>query len=349
LSRGNENYSKNSIVAEEPGQERARRGVPSPGGLARTVWNRKDRYGLLIAFVILLAVLSAVSPQFRTYQNAIDILRQIAVIGILACGTTVVLIGGGIDLSNADQLVFYSVVFALLVGPLNAGLGVALIVPFILAIVVGLVNGGVVAGLGLPPFLSTLGMMLLVRGISSVSSGYNDVQLIGVTSFYFIGSGMIGPVPVPIIIMIAVMVVTWFLLTKTTFGRQVYAVGGNELAAKFAGISISRIKLGTYMVSAIIAAVGGIVLTSMYRYATPRYGELGDFLLGSIAAAVIGGTSLSGGKGRITGTLVGAALIGVITNALALLNVPGYFHLLVVGAVVLVAASIDSTVQKGGK
>jgi ribose/xylose/arabinose/galactoside ABC-type transport system permease subunit len=306
-----------------------------------------NRFGLAVAIAIIVLVLSFISPYFLTTENIISVLSQIAIVGILACGTTVVLIGGGIDLSNADQLVLFSCLFAILIGPHDTGLPVALITPLAGGLCVGLVIGSIIARLGFPPLLTTLGMLFIIRGLTMVTTGFSDIKLTGDTSFHFIGSGKLGPIPMPVVILAIVAALTWFLLSRTNFGSMLYAIGGSEPAARLAGIRIARIKTISYIVSSLCAVIGGILLTSQLEYASPRYGQLGDFLLGSLAAAIIGGTSLKGGKGSIVGTMLGAVLIGIIANALALLNVPGYYHLIVVGSTVLLAAGLDTMLQRG--
>jgi ribose/xylose/arabinose/galactoside ABC-type transport system permease subunit len=308
--------------------------------------------GLIAALVALLVVVNiATHGLFLAPGNVLNILRQIAVNAILATGQTFVIITAGIDLSVGSLIALTGVLMAGTLGMTHAG-----VLSFLIAAVVGIGIGGAAGAInatpvvkfGLPPFITTLAMMLMARGLAFMYTNGKPIEIDN-EAFNAIGTGLLFPslgrlfhipgVPVPVVIMLAVVVVASFVLGQTRFGRYVYAIGGNEEAARLSGISVGAVKLGVYVISGALAGLASLVLASRLSSGIPQSG-LG-YELQSIAAVVVGGTSLMGGRGSIGGTFVGALLIGVLYNVMNLLNVPSYAQEVVLGAVILVAVLLD--------
>ncbi|KHF40903.1 ABC transporter permease [Halalkalibacter okhensis] len=300
--------------------------------------NILKKYGIFIILILLIVLMSILTPHFLSATNLINIVRQMSIIGIIAIGVTPIIITKGIDLSSGSVIALVSVVVATfaqgdfpLVVPIFVALGVGLLA--------GLINGTLVAKGMLAPFIATLGMMTAARGAAML---YSDGRPIGgiSESFTFIGQGIIFGIPVPVIIFGLVGLVTWVLLNKTKVGRYVYAIGGNEQAAVTAGINVSRIKLMVYAYAGLLGGIAGMILTSRIASGQPQAGIM--FELDAIAAAVIGGTSLFGGIGTVGGTIIGALIIGVMNNGLDLLGVSSYWQQIVKGAIIVAAVYIDS-------
>lgn len=306
------------------------------------------KYAIIVIFLGLIVVLSFASPAFLQPQNLINVVRQISVIGLLAIGVTVVIISTGIDLSLGSVLALASVVAASFAqspdwarpqypglqlpvfAALGAGLGVGLLC--------GLINGALIAGFRIPPFIATLGMMTAARGVALIYSNGRPISGLK-EDFNFIGQQSILGVPVPIIVLAVVAIGAHLMLNNTRFGRHVYAVGGNEQAARVSGLNLTRIKILIYAFAGLMAGLGGLVLSARIGSGQPTLGEGAE--LDAIAAAVIGGTSFAGGIGTIWGTLVGALIIGVINNGLDLLNVSPFSQQVVKGAIIVIAIIID--------
>ena len=308
--------------------------------------------GITIGLIVLLvAVNIATHGNFLAPGNVLNILRQIAVNAILATGQTFVIITAGIDLSVGSLVALTGVLMA---GTLS-GVHTAWIA-FVVAILVGLgvggaagaVNGTPVVKFGLPPFITTLAMMLMARGLAFLYTKGAPIEIDN-NAFDSLGTGMLLPglghlvkipgIPAPIIIMLAVVIVASYVLGQTRFGRYVYAIGGNEEAARLSGIAVGRVKLGVYVISGALAGLASLLLAARLNSGIPQSG-LG-YELQAIAAVVVGGTSLMGGRGSIGGTFVGALLIGVLYNVMNLLNVQSYAQEVVLGAVILVAVLLD--------
>jgi len=296
-------------------------------------------YGIVLAFIVLCAALGSADESFLTWGNWVNILRQTSINGVLAIGMTYVILTKGIDLSVGSLLAVSSIVAASLVtgeNPANPVLAMA--AGLAIGAVLGAINGGLIAGLNVPPFVVTLGMLSAARGLTFI---YNDGMPIAALSrdFRYIGQGMLAGIPVPVIILTVTFLVFWFILTYTTFGRAVYAVGGNEKSAKTSGIDTKRVTFTVYVISGALSALAGLILTARTTSALPQAGVA--YELDAIAAVVIGGTSLSGGVGSLTGTLIGALIIGVINNGLDLLGVSSYYQQIIKGAVIVVAVLLD--------
>jgi inositol transport system permease protein len=307
-----------------------------------------QKYAIVLILIAMIIVVSFLSPVFLQPVNLLNIVRQISVIGLIAMGVTVAIISTGIDLSSGSVVGLASVVAASLAqqpGWAQAkypGLELPLIVALLGGLGVGLacgfVNGFLIAKFKIPPFIATLGMMTAARGLALLYS--NGRPLSTLTDAYnFIGAGTILGIPVPIIILALVGIGTHVMLNNTRFGRYIYAIGGNELAARFSGLNLDRVKIGIYTFAGLLAGLAGIVVSSRISSGQPGLGV--GYELDAITAAVIGGTSLSGGIGTVWGTVVGALIIGVLNNSLDLLNVSAYWQQIMKGAIIVIAIIID--------
>jgi inositol transport system permease protein len=295
-------------------------------------------YGIYIAFVLITGILAIVSPPFFTPSNIINILRQISVNGIIAVGMTMVIITGGIDLSVGSLVALTAVVATSFAHPGEHLFIVALGFGLLAGLVCGAVNGLLIAKRRLAPFIVTLGMMTAARGMALVyTSGRPVIDLSD--TYNNIGGGYLIGIPIPVFIFLAVVVFGAFVLHYTRFGRYVYAVGGNELAAKISGINTERIVVAVYAITGLLSGLAGIVLSSRVMSASPAIGQ--GYELDAIAAVVIGGTSLSGGVGTIAGTVTGALIIGVMNNGLDMLNVSSYWQQIVKGLIIVLAVLLD--------
>lgn len=306
-----------------------------------------SKYGIYVAFGILIIAMSIASPIFLTPGNFINIIRQVAVKGILAVGMTFVLLTGGIDLGVGSVLALVGVVATSLATtpgtiPLNLAsqlpLPVAILGGIGVGVLCGVINGFFIAKSKLPAFVVTLAMTTAAQGLALIySSGRPIINL--TDAYKVIGGQSLGPVPINIIIFAVVIGVAVFMLDFTTYGRHIRAVGGNELAAKTSGINVTAIKFSAYIIMGICSAIAGIILTSRVQTGNPSAGS--GYELDAIAAAVIGGTSLSGGVGNVAGSVIGILLIGVLSNGLDLLNVSSYLQQVIKGVIIVAAVLLD--------
>ena len=302
--------------------------------------------GILLLFIIALAI--ATGGNFLQTQNLINVIRQVSAIGVIAVGMTFVIIARGIDLSVGSILAMSAVVSASLVqmpgaaNTLYPNLSLHPILGVLAGLAVGallgLVNGSLVAYFKIAPFIATLGMMTAARGLALIYTGGRPLSKLN-PGFNWIGQGDIVGIPVPIIIFALVAVVAHMMLSRTRFGRHVFAYGGNEQAARVSGININRINLGIFTMTGLLAGLAGILLSARIGSGNPQLG-LG-IELDAITATVIGGTSFAGGVGTIWGTIVGALIIGIINNGLDLLNVSPFMQQVVKGVIIVVAIIID--------
>jgi ribose/xylose/arabinose/galactoside ABC-type transport system permease subunit len=300
------------------------------------------RYGTLIGLVLLCAVLWALTPHFLTLSNLLNVAQQTSINAIVAAGMTFVIISGGIDLSVGSIVALSGVVLGTL---LQGGVPIPIAIAGSIAagIACGFINGLLISIGRLPPFIATLGMMSVARGAALLFtegrpvSGFDE-------SFRWIATGGVGFVPSPVLVMIAVYAVAHVVLARTTFGRYVYAIGGNEEAARLSGVSIAFHKTAIYCVSGLMTALAAIVLTARLNSAQPIAGMM--YELDAIAATVIGGTSLMGGEGSLGGTLVGALIMGVLRNGLNLLGVSSFLQQIVIGGVIVGAVLVDTILKR---
>jgi len=295
------------------------------------------RFGIVIAFALLVVILSLLSGSFLTVSNLLNIARQVSINAVIAAGMTFVILTGGIDLSVGSVLAVSGAVIAGLLSagrPLLVGIGAGLAVGAAL----GLLDGLVITRGKVQPFIATLGMLTIGRGLTLV---YTDGRPItGLPdAFVWLGAGEVSRIPVPVVIMILVSLISYGILTQSVFGRYVYAIGGNEEAARLSGVDVATHKTLVYVISGVLSAVSAVILTARLNSAQPTAGV--GFELDAIAAVVLGGTTLAGGEGSISGTLLGAFIIGVINNGLNLLNVNPFYQQVVKGAVILLAVLLD--------
>ena len=301
----------------------------------------KDNIGIIIALLamfIFLTVFPTTRSTFLTPKNMFNILRQNASNLFLATGMTMVIILGGIDLSVGSVIALSGVVAAGCV--VNFGLPEA--VGFIAAIavgaLVGLFNGFIICKTDIPPFIVTLASMNITKGIALVLTGGAPIRCM-TDAFKFPGAGYVGPVPTPVILMVVIFIIAALMINKTQLGRHIYAVGGNVQAAKFSGISVQKVKFIVYAYTGVMAGIAGVVIASRLYSGQPTAGDGAE--MDAIASVVVGGTSMSGGSGRIGGTLIGVLIIGVLNNGLNLMGVDSNFQYIVKGLVILLAVYVD--------
>lgn len=291
---------------------------------------------LSIACVVLIMVLSYLSPYFFTITNFKDILLGTAVIGIISFGMTVVLISDGIDLSVGSVVAFCSVILCV---SLNAGLGlsISLMLTFVGAISVGLFNGFFISVLKINPFIITLGSMSLVRGIAYIIIG-GQPQPFESEIIRFMGTGSIVGIPAPIVIMIAVLVIIAFMMKYTQFGRNVYAIGNNQETARLSGINVVKTRILVYCIMALLAGIAGILLAAQTYAGIPAAGN--GYELDALTAVILGGTSLKGGEGRLAGTLLGTLIVALVLNGQNMLGVPYFYQLVSKGLIIVFAMTV---------
>lgn len=295
--------------------------------------------GNLIALIILIAFVSIMNNTFLQPSNLLNLMRQLIINGFIALGMTFVILTGGIDLSVGSTLAITSAIFA---GLLQSGMNtfLAIILALALGMLLGLINGLLVTKGKLAPFIVTLATMTIFRGLTLVYTegrpiaGPKDDFL-----FKFLGKGTVFGIPSPVILFAIVFIILWIVLNKTPFGRKVYAIGGNEKASFISGININKVKTWVYIISSLMAVLSGLILTSRLSSAQPTAGSA--YEMDAIAAVVLGGTSMSGGSGSLTGTLIGILILGVLNNGLNLLGVSSFYQQIVKGIVILVAVLID--------
>ncbi|KKI60192.1 ABC transporter permease [Staphylococcus haemolyticus] len=292
-----------------------------------------------IGLILLIIVVSILNPSFLDLSNLLNLLRQISINGLIAFGMTFIILTGGIDLSVGSILALSSAFIVLMI---TSGVDpiIALIIGVLIGFVLGAVNGLLVTKGNMAPFIATLATMTIFRGLTLVITDGNPITNLGDSYlFQLFGKGYFIGIPVPAVTMIIVFVILLIILQKTTFGRHTYAIGGNEVAAKISGIKVNKIKILIYGISGLMSALAGGILTSRLNSAQPTAGT--SYELDAIAAVVLGGTSLTGGKGRIVGTLIGVLIIGVLNNGLNLLGVSSFYQQVVKGVVILIAVLID--------
>lgn len=299
--------------------------------------------GPLLGLILITVVLSLINDQFLTISNIFNVLRQISINALIAFGMTFVILTGGIDLSVGSILGLSGAITAgMMVNGMDTGFAVA--VGLLTGTIIGAVNGVLITKGRIAPFIGTLATMTIVRGLALVYTEGRPITGLN-ESFAVIGKGYFADIPLPVLWMFIAFVVLYVILKHTVFGRRVYALGSNEEATWLSGISTDRIKICVYAISGLLAALSGIILTSRLNSAQATAGT--SYELDAIAAVVLGGTSLSGGKGWIVGTLVGAMIIGVLDNGLNLLNVSSFYQQVIKGGVILLAVLIDrSKTQK---
>ncbi|MGM9929967.1 MAG: ABC transporter permease [Bacillus sp. (in: firmicutes)] len=298
-----------------------------------------QKLGPLLGLLVLIVVVSIMNPSFLAPLNILNLLRQVAINALIAFGMTFVILTGGIDLSVGAILALSSTLMA---GMMVSGIDpiLAILIGCLLGAAFGAVNGLLITKGKMAPFIVTLATMTIFRGLTMVYTNGNPITGLGDSyMFQLFGRGYFLGIPVPAVTMIVTFVVLWIILQKTPFGRQTYAIGGNEKAAIISRIKVDRVKIMIYSLAGLLAALAGAILTSRLNSASPTAGD--SYELDAIAAVVLGGTSLSGGRGWIVGTLIGALIIGTLNNGLNLLGVSSFFQMVVKGGVIILAVLMD--------
>ncbi len=295
--------------------------------------------GPVVALVILISLVTILNPNFIRPNNLLNLLRQVSINAFIAFGMTFVIITGGIDLSVGSVMALSSALVATLmisgVAPI-----LAIILGILIGAILGSINGFIITKGKVVPFIATLSTMAIYRGATLVLTEGNPItKFEGGKIFEMIGRGYIFKIPFPVILMILAFAILYVLLHRTTFGRKVFSIGGNEKAAYIAGINSHRVKFIVYTISGMLASIAGLILTSRLNSAQPTAGVA--YEMDAIAAVVIGGTSMAGGYGRIVGTIIGALIIGTLNNGLNLLGVSSFYQQIVQGIVILIAVLLD--------
>nr|WP_277750082.1 ribose ABC transporter permease [Falsirhodobacter deserti] len=291
----------------------------------------------LIGLIVVSVLMGFASDNFFSVSNIFNVLRQVSIIAILAVGMTFVILTGGIDLSVGAVMALAGTIAAGLMVNMGMPGWVGLLAGIGVGVVLGIFNGFLVAWGRMPAIIVTLATMGMARGLGLIYSGGYPIS--GIPSWIsWFGVGRIGIVPVPVIAMVIIYALAWVLLQRTAFGRHVYAIGGNELAAKLSGVKTQRVKLAVYAISGLTAALAAIILTGRLMSGQPNAGV--GFELDAIAAVVLGGTAIAGGRGLILGTLIGAILLGILNNGLNLMGINPYMQDVIKGLIILLAIYI---------
>lgn len=309
----------------------------------------KENLGIIVAFLVLcvfLSVFPKTSGSFFTRQNIFNVLRQISTNLLLACGMTMVIILGGIDLSVGSIIALSGCISAGCVARYNLPLPIALLMGLLVGLLVGMFNGAVISKTTIPAFIVTLATMNIAKGLAYVYTGGSPVRVV-TKEWQFLGAGYVGIFPTPVVILVIVLIITAIIMNKTKMGRHMYAVGGNQQAAEFSGIKVEKVKFFVHAFSGLMAGLAGIVLASRMYSGQPTAGDGAE--MDAIAAVVVGGTSMAGGSGKIGGTIIGGLIIGVLNNGLNLLNVNSFWQYVVKGVVILLAVFLDYFRNKGKK
>ncbi|MDR1108736.1 MAG: ABC transporter permease [Spirochaetaceae bacterium] len=311
----------------------------------------RENLGITIGLIVLCLILVVYDitqgrTVFLTTNNIMNVLRQVATNIYIACGMTMIIILGGIDLSVGSIVGLSGCVTAMLIAYNGWPIALAVGAGIFMGVLSGAFNGLVVSKTTIPPFIVTLAMMNIARGAGYVYTGGQPIRIMS-DAFNYIGSGYVADiVPVPVIYLIIIVIISSLIMNRTKLGRHIYAVGGNPTAARFSGIKNGRVLFFAYLFSGIMSAISGVVLASRMFSGQPTAGQ--SFEMDAIAAVVLGGTSMSGGVGKIGGTVIGALIIGVLNNGLNLLNINSFWQYIVKGVVILIAVYVDF-LKKGGR
>ncbi len=299
--------------------------------------------GVILAFVVLATYLSFASPNFMTTSNIMIVVRQAVFVALMGIGMTFIIAEGGIDLSVGATLGITGIlVAALIMGGMNIYL--AIVITLIFGTLIGLFNGILITQMGMPDFIATLGTLSIMRGLILMYTSGVPIYGLRFPEFKWFAQGFLGPIPIPILILILFFIVFYYVLNKTKLGRFTLAIGTNKEGARLVGIDIDKIKMILFSITGFLSAVAGILLTSRTEAAVPTAGQ--GYELDVIAAVVIGGTSMTGGKANLLGTLIGAILMTTIRNGLNLLGINALMHQVVIGIFILIAVGIDSRISK---
>ncbi len=304
--------------------------------------NRIKKSAIWFVLLMLVVIFTSANPRFLSMNNLFTVARQVSMYGIASIGMTFVILIAGIDLSTGSIITIVNVVCAYLMVNMGLGMVEAVSLSIVMATVIGLLNGMLISTIGIPAIIATFATQTIFAGIAYLISGGTPIYGFD-PRFKIIGQGYLGPVPVPVIIMAVCFAAGAFILNKTYFGRYFYAVGGNEEASELSGIRVGRVKYLIYALSGLFAGLAGIVMLSRTNSAQPTAGLGYEFDV--ITCVVLGGVSIVGGFGKISGVIAGVLIIGVLTNGMVLLNVSNYTQMVVKGLVLILAVGFD-TLQK---
>lgn len=299
--------------------------------------------GIFIGFIAICVAISILSPVFLTEDNLFNVLRQVSTNALLALGMTLVIILSGIDLSVGSIVALSGTLTVGFITNGHMSIGLAILLGMFFGTLCGFANGFIIANTGIPPFIVTLAIMNIARGAAYIYSKGLPIRSFDKT-FSAIGTGYLGPIPLPVIYMVVFTLIISILLNRTKLGIYIFSIGGNMEAAKFSGIPIKRVQIAVYTITGFLCAFAGVVLSSRMYSGQPSVAQ--GFELDAIAACVLGGVSMSGGIGRVGGTVLGVLVIGVINNGLNLLNVNSFWQLVVKGIIILVAVYVDMIKKK---
>ncbi len=316
---------------------------------------RSDAMRRMMAFgglILMFIVFSLASPNFFQFSNIVGILLATAVNGVLALGGTFVIITAGIDLSVGTVMTLSAVMTGVFITFLGLPVALGILGGIAAGALAGLINGAVIAKMKIPPFVATLGMLYIAKGLSLVISGLKPIYFTGTPGFSNISTGSVlgsiipgFDIPNAVLILFGAAIVAHIILSKTVLGRYTFALGSNEEATRLSGVSVDKWKMAVYTLAGAFAGLGGVLMASRLNSAQPALGA--GYELDAIAAVVIGGTSLSGGEGSILGTIIGAFVISVLTNGLRILSVPQEWQIVVTGAIVILAVYLDTLRRRG--
>lgn len=302
-----------------------------------------EKAGILLAFIVVCVVFGILTPVFFHPLNILNVIRQVSIIGVMAVGMTFVILLAGIDLSVGSIVAFTGIIAAAFQVKWGGSLFLSIVVPLLIGAGIGFFNGFVSTKGGLHPFIVTLGSMSIFRGATLLVAQGRPISGMS-PEFRFIGAGMVGPIPFPVVLFLGSVVVAGIVLRRTVFGRYIYAIGGNPEAALLSGIRVDRYKILAFTILGFLAGLSGLILTSRLNSGELVAGQ--GYELDVIASVIIGGTSLMGGEGGVYGSLIGALLIGVISNGLNLLGVQPYWQMIVKGAIIILAVLLDKMRQR---
>jgi ribose transport system permease protein len=295
---------------------------------------------LILVFVLLVfcIVWAIMSPAFLKLDNIINVLRQASYTAVAAVGMTMVIIIAQIDIS-AGSLIAVSGLLAAWAFKKTGSITLAVLSAILIGAVVGLFNGVIVSKGKLHGFIATLASMTILRGFAYIFTGGNPIS-ISDPRFSSIGTGYVGFIPIPVIIMVVVVIFGWFVMNKTRFGRYIYAIGGNEEASKWSGLNVDKIKIAVFAIMGTLTSIAGIIVASRLGSGQPSAGQ--NFEMDCITATAVGGTSMYGGRGKLSGTIVGVLLLSVLSNGMTLINVDSYWQQVIKGVIIIIAVVIDT-------
>ena len=303
----------------------------------------KQNLGIMVFLIAVCIIMSFISPYFLRKNNILNVLISTSSNIYLACAMTVVIISAGIDISVGSVIAFSGVMSAISIAWFHLPLAAAILIGMAAGLLIGVLNGAIISTTAIPPFIVTLATMNIARGLAYICTNGQPVRVMS-NAFNFIGSGYIMGIPMPVIYFIIIFIISILILNQTKLGRYIYAIGGNPEAARFAGVKTRRVKFFVYSFSGLMAGIAGVVLASRMYSGQPTAGNGAE--MDAIAAVVLGGTSFMGGSGKLGGTLIGALVMGVLNNALNLLNVNSFWQYIVKGFIILLAVYIDFLRQK---